>query len=183
MFCVCVCVCVCVRACVRACVCAHHVMGYFIELFAVTNIYVYKSPIYTQLNNVYKIGLLHCKNGQSLEEEMYNNGMCVCLYVCLSVRVYVFIVYVCMHMCIHAVCIYIYGILHRKVCEMVASIRDTFVWRLSCGYIHEALKQLASITSIWANIMLPSHGGLVVDIHEALKQLVSFTFSWKHLSH
>ena len=54
--------------------------------------------------------------------------MCVCLYVCA-----------CMHACV-------YGILHRKVCEMVASIRDTFVRRLSCGYIHEALKQLASIT-------------------------------------
>ena len=24
---------------------------------------------------MYKIGLLYCKNGQALEEEMYNNGM------------------------------------------------------------------------------------------------------------
>jgi len=54
-----------------------------------------------QLNNMYKIGLLYCKKGQSLEEEMYNNGeyvytcvyptcvsmcvclVCVCLYVCI----------------------------------------------------------------------------------------------------
>ena len=33
-----------------------------------------------------------------------------------------------------------------KVCEMVTIIRDTFVWRFSCRYIHEALKQLASKT-------------------------------------
>ena len=103
--CVCVCVyvfCVCVCVCVCMCVCAHHVMGYFVEIFTVTNIYIYKSPIYTQLINMYKIGLLYCKNGQSLEEEMYNNG----IFVCLSVHVYVFIVYMCMHMCMHAICIY-----------------------------------------------------------------------------
>ena len=35
-----------------------------------------------------------------------------------------------------------YGILHKQVCEMIATIRDTFVWRFSCGYSHEALKQL-----------------------------------------
>ena len=31
---------------------------------------------------MYKIGLLYCKNGQSLEEEMYNNGMFICMCVC-----------------------------------------------------------------------------------------------------
>ena len=29
---------------------------------------------------------------------------------------------------------------------MVMSIRDAFVWRFSCRYIHKALKQLATIT-------------------------------------
>ena len=35
-----------------------------------------------QLNNMYKIGLLYCKEGQSLEEEMYNNDKYVCMCVC-----------------------------------------------------------------------------------------------------
>ena len=35
-----------------------------------------------QLNNMYKIGLLYCKEGQSLEEEMYNNGEYVCMCEC-----------------------------------------------------------------------------------------------------
>ena len=35
-----------------------------------------------------------------------------------------------------------YGILHKHVCKMIATIRDTFVVRFSCGYTHEALKQL-----------------------------------------
>ena len=34
-----------------------------------------------QLNNMYKIGLLYCKDGQHLEEEMYNNGEYVCTCV------------------------------------------------------------------------------------------------------
>ena len=34
---------------------------------------------------MYKIGLLYCKKGQSLEEEMYNNGEYVCVYVCVCV--------------------------------------------------------------------------------------------------
>ena len=55
---------------------------------------------YTQLNNMYKIGLLYCKYGQSLEKEMYNNGMCVNS----SVRVYVFL---CMYMCVCACSIYV----------------------------------------------------------------------------
>ena len=29
---------------------------------------------------------------------------------------------------------------------MIATIRDTFIWKFSCGYTHEALKQLASKT-------------------------------------
>ena len=37
-----------------------------------------------------------------------------------------------------------YGTLHKKVCEMIATICDTFVWRFSCGYTHKVLKQLAS---------------------------------------
>ena len=36
--------------------------------------------------------------------------------------------------------------MHRKFCKMVMSIRDTFVWRFSCAYIHEAPEQLASTT-------------------------------------
>ena len=36
--------------------------------------------------------------------------------------------------------------MHKQVCEMIATLRDTFVWRFSCGYTHEALKQLASKT-------------------------------------
>ena len=39
-----------------------------------------------------------------------------------------------------------YSILHKQVCEMIATIRDTFVWRFSCRYTQEALKQLASKT-------------------------------------
>ena len=31
---------------------------------------------------MYKIGLLYCKEGQSLEEEMYKNGEYVCMCVC-----------------------------------------------------------------------------------------------------
>ena len=34
----------------------------------------------------------------------------------------------------------------NKFCKMIATIRYTFVWRFSCGYTHEALKQLASKT-------------------------------------
>ena len=68
---------------------------------------------YTQLNNMYKIGLLYCKYGQSLEEEMYNNGMCVPLYVCMCfcvcTCVHVHAVYMCLCMYTHArvhMCVY-----------------------------------------------------------------------------
>ena len=39
-----------------------------------------------------------------------------------------------------------YGILHKQVYKMIATIHDTFVWRFSCEYTHEALKQIASKT-------------------------------------
>ena len=39
-----------------------------------------------------------------------------------------------------------YSILYKQVCEMIATICNTFVWRFSCGYTHKALKQLANKT-------------------------------------
>ena len=61
---------------------------------------------------MYKIGLLYCKNGQSLEEEMYNNGMCVSLYVCMCfcvcTCVYVHAVYMCVLVRVYTcTCVYV----------------------------------------------------------------------------
>ena len=41
-----------------------------------------------------------------------------------------------------------YGILHKQVCEMIATIRNAFIWRLNCGHTHEALMKLANKTNI-----------------------------------
>ena len=61
-----------------------------------------------------------------------------------------------------------YDILHEQVCGMVTTICDTFVWKYSCGYTHEAPKQSASKTKHLGKHALPLYGGLVMDI-EALK--------------
>ena len=112
---VCVYVCVCVCVCVYLCTFCGLLYANFNDKYVlywliikITNVYIFT---YTQLNSMYKIGLLYCKYGQSLEEEMYNNGMCVPLYVCMCfcvcTCVYVHAVYMCAFVCIHMhVCIY-----------------------------------------------------------------------------
>ena len=40
---------------------------------------------------------------------------------------------------------------------MIATIHDTFVWRFSCGYTHEAPKQLASKTKHLDQYQARSH--------------------------
>jgi len=59
-------------------VCHYTVLLLIIATVVTNNSHSTFSP---QLNNMYKIGLLYCKDGQHLEEEMYNNGEYVCTCV------------------------------------------------------------------------------------------------------
>ena len=99
--------------------CIHIVCCILVKMFTITIICIYKSLIYTQLNNMYKIGLLYCKNGQSLEEEMYNNGMCMFICTCVCIH------YVCVYAYVHACSIYILCIcvlvvhIYLYICEFI----------------------------------------------------------------